>query len=83
MGPTLGFDTKQRNSFLMFLSKILSLLFIVKNEKNHTFWSVFSVVGAHNLHVQMRKKNKIKTLKQVLSSVISMVITLNKLKLVY
>ena len=75
MGPTLGFDTKQRNSFLMFFynkSKILSILFIVKYEKNHTFWSVFSVVGAHNLHVQMRKRNKIKTLKHTHSSLISM-----------
>ncbi len=37
MGPTLGFDTKQRNSFLIkfgvFLSKILTILFIVKYEK--------------------------------------------------
>ncbi len=39
MGPTLGFDTKQRNSFLIKLgvfynkSKILTILFIVKYEK--------------------------------------------------
>ncbi len=51
-------------------SKLLSILFIVKYEKNHTFWSVFGVVGAHNLHVQMRKK--IKALKHVRSSLISM-----------
>ncbi len=43
-------------------SKILTILFIVKYEKNHTFWWVFSVFGAHNqqvfLHFQMRKKTK-------------------------
>jgi hypothetical protein len=40
MGPTLGFETKQRNSFLVKLvfffynkSKILTILFIVKYEK--------------------------------------------------
>jgi hypothetical protein len=39
MGPTLGFDKKQRNSFLMKFgvfydkSKILTILFIVKYEK--------------------------------------------------
>jgi hypothetical protein len=40
MGPTLGFDTKQRNSFLIKFgvffynkSKILTILFIVKYEK--------------------------------------------------
>jgi hypothetical protein len=39
MGPTFGFDTKQRNSFLiksgLFYNenKILTILFIVKNEK--------------------------------------------------
>jgi hypothetical protein len=39
MGPTLGFDTKQRNSFLIKFgvfcnkSKILAILFIVKYEK--------------------------------------------------
>ena len=43
MGPTLGFDTKQRNSFLIRFgviynkSKIQTILFIVKYEKNHTF----------------------------------------------
>ncbi len=55
-------------------NKILAILFLVKYVKNHTFWSVFSVVGAHNLHVQMRKRNKIKTLKHTHSSLISMVI---------
>ncbi len=47
MGPTLGFDTKQINSFLMFFynkSKILSILFIVKYEKNHTFFGQFLVL---------------------------------------
>ncbi len=39
MGPTLGFDTKQRNSFLIKFGvfynkyKILAILFIVKYEK--------------------------------------------------
>ncbi len=39
MGPTLGFDTKQRNSFLFKFcvfynkNKILTILFIVKYEK--------------------------------------------------
>jgi hypothetical protein len=39
MGPTLGFDTKQRNSFLIKFgvfynkNKILTKLFIVENEK--------------------------------------------------
>ncbi len=39
MGPTLGFDMKQRNSFLIKLgifynkSKILTILLIVKNVK--------------------------------------------------
>jgi hypothetical protein len=40
MGPTLGFDTKQRNSFLIKIgvffynkNKILTILFIVTNEK--------------------------------------------------
>ncbi len=39
MGPTLGFDTKQRNSFLIKFgafdnkNKILTILFIVKYEK--------------------------------------------------
>jgi hypothetical protein len=45
MGPTLGFDTKQRNSFLVKFgvffynkSKILTILFIVKYEKITLFW---------------------------------------------
>jgi hypothetical protein len=70
MSPTLGFDTKQRNSFLVKFgvfynkSKILSILFILKYEKITLFneFLLFSVVGAHNqqvfLHVQMWKKNK-------------------------
>jgi hypothetical protein len=39
MGPTIGFDTKQRNSFLIKFgvfqnkNKILTILFIVKYEK--------------------------------------------------
>jgi hypothetical protein len=39
MGPTIGFDTEKRNSFLIkfgvfyYENKILTILFIVKNEK--------------------------------------------------
>ncbi len=39
MGPTLGFDTKQRNNFLIKFgvfdnkNKILAIIFIVKYEK--------------------------------------------------
>jgi hypothetical protein len=64
-GPTLGFDTKQRNSFLIRFgviynkSKILTILFIVKYEKITLFdeflvllWPTIS----RFLHVQMRKK---------------------------
>jgi hypothetical protein len=55
MGPTLGFDTKQRNSFLIKFvvffynkNKILTILFLVKYEKITLFDEFFSVVGAHN-----------------------------------
>ncbi len=55
MGPTIGFDTKLRNSFFdkiwCFLSnknKILTILFIVYYDKITLKWWVFSVVGAHN-----------------------------------
>ncbi len=58
MGPTLGFDTKQRNSFFdqiwCFIynkNKILTILFIVKYEKITLESRVFSVVGAHNQQV--------------------------------
>ncbi len=37
-----------------------------------TLWSVFSVVGAHILHVQIRKRNRNKTLKHAHSRLISM-----------
>jgi hypothetical protein len=43
MGPALGFDTKQRNSFLIKFgcfynkNKILTILFIVKYEKITVF----------------------------------------------
>jgi hypothetical protein len=49
MGPTLGFDTKQRNRFFIKFgvfynkSKILTLLFIVKYEKI-TLFDVFLVL---------------------------------------
>ncbi len=47
MGPTLGFETKKRNSvfnkFGAFYNKnkIMIILFIVKNEKNHTLMMSF------------------------------------------
>jgi hypothetical protein len=53
MGPTLGLDAKQRDSFLIKFgvcynkSKILTILFKVKYEKS----TVFSVVGVHNQQV--------------------------------
>ncbi len=56
MGPTLGFDTKQRNSFLIKFTvcnknKILTILFIVNYEKVTHFNDEFSVVVAHNQQV--------------------------------
>ncbi len=51
MGPTLGFDTKQRNSFLIKLgvfyskSKILTILFIVKYEKIILFDEFLVLLG--------------------------------------
>jgi hypothetical protein len=47
MGPTLGFDTKPRNSFLIKFcvfynkNKILTIIFIVNYEKNHTLMISF------------------------------------------
>ncbi len=49
MGPFLGIDTKQRNSFLVKFgvfynkNKILTILFMVKNEKTH-FYDEFLVL---------------------------------------
>jgi hypothetical protein len=51
MGPTLGFDTKQRNSFLikfgvfLQLSNILAILFIVKYEKITLFDEFLVLLG--------------------------------------
>jgi hypothetical protein len=51
MGPTLGFDTKQRNSVLIKFgvfynkSKILTILFIVKNEKITLFDEFLVLLG--------------------------------------
>ncbi len=65
MGPTLGFDTKQRNSFLIKFgvfynkSKFLTILFIVKYEKITLFDEFLVLLGpiiSSFLHVQMRKK---------------------------
>jgi hypothetical protein len=54
MGPTLGFDTNQINSFFIKFgvfynkNKILTILFIVHYEKITLKRWVFSVNGAHN-----------------------------------
>jgi hypothetical protein len=51
MGPTLAFDTKQRNSFLIKFgvfynkSKILTILFIVKYEKITLFDEFLALLG--------------------------------------
>jgi hypothetical protein len=51
MGPTLGFDTKQRNSFLVKFdvfykkSKILTICFIVKCEKIARFDEFLVLLG--------------------------------------
>ncbi len=51
MGPTLGFDTKRRNSFLIKSgilynkSKILTILFIVKYEKITLFDEILVLLG--------------------------------------
>ncbi len=67
MGPTLGFDKKQRNSLLIKFgvfynkNKILTILFIVNYEKITLLWWVFRVVGAHNQQVfasSNEEKNK-------------------------
>ncbi len=80
IGPTLVFVTKQRNSFLIKFgvfynkNKILTILFIVKYEKNHTFWWVFSVVGAYNQQFfaySNEEKNKQKQ-ERVLALVVSL-----------
>ena len=66
MGPTLGFDTKHRNSFLIKFggffynkSKILTILFIVKYVKITLFDEFLVLLGpiiSRFLHDQMRKK---------------------------
>jgi hypothetical protein len=66
MSPTLGSDTKQRNSFLNQIwwffynkNKILTILFIVKYEKvtlNDEFLVLFGPIISSFLHVQMRKR---------------------------
>ncbi len=78
MGPTLGFDTKQRKSFLIQVgvfynkSKILAILFIVKYLKIRLFGDLLVLLGpkisSFFLHFQMRKKTK-----SACSSPISMV----------
>jgi hypothetical protein len=65
MGPTLGFDAKQRNSFLIKFvvfynkNKILTILCMVKYEKITLFEEFLVLLGptiSSFLHVQMRIK---------------------------
>jgi hypothetical protein len=65
MRPTLGFVTKQRNSFLIKFdvfynkNKTLTILFIVKYEKITLFDEFLVLLGpiiSSFLHFQMRKK---------------------------
>ena len=72
MGPTLGFDTKQRNSFLIkfgvFKDKnmILTILFIVKYEKITLFDEFLVLLGpiisrvfaCSNQKTKINKNNK-------------------------
>jgi hypothetical protein len=76
MGPSLDFDTKQRNSFLIkfgvfFLnkSKILTILFKVKYEEE--FLVLLGPQSAGFLHVQMWGKNLLKQ-QRVLALVLSL-----------
>jgi hypothetical protein len=73
MGPTLGFATWERNSFLIKFdvfynkNKILTKLFVIKYEIITLLVTVFSIFGAHNqqfcLHVLMRNKKIIQNIK--------------------
>ncbi len=80
MGPTLGFDTKQRKSFLIKFvvfynkSKILTILLIVKYEVITLFDEFLVLLGAHNQQVFARsneEKNRQKQ-KRVLDQVLSL-----------
>ncbi len=85
MGPTLGFDRKQRNSFLIKFGVFLqwkqesdNIIHSLKWE-NHTFGCVFSVVGAQDQQVFcMFKwgKKSTKTTQGACSSLISMILQL-------
>ncbi len=79
IGPTLGFDTKQRNSFLIKFgvfynkSKILTILFIVKYEKITLFYeflvllvSIISRFFACSNEEKINKNNKACVLKSYL-----------------
>ncbi len=85
MGPTLGFDTKQRNSFLIkfgvfyYKSKILTLLFIVKYEKI-TFLVLLGPIISRFFACSNEEKNK---QKQQSSSPNSMYLTGENLKVVW
>jgi hypothetical protein len=85
MGPTLGFDTKQRNSFLIKFgvfydkSKILMILFIVKHEKITLFDEFLVLLGpiiSRFFACSNEEKNKQKTTKGACFSPISMVLIL-------
>jgi hypothetical protein len=80
MGPTLGFDTKQRNSFLIKFdvfnnkSKILTILFIVKYEKITLFDEFLVLLGptiSRFLACSNEEKNKQKQ-QRVLALVLSL-----------
>ncbi len=76
--PTLCFDTQQRNSFLIKYgvfynkNKILTKLFIVKNEKITLLWTVFSVVRAHKQQVFACSNEKKTKLQSVHALVLSL-----------
>jgi hypothetical protein len=80
MGPTLGFDTKQRNSFLIKFgifydkNKILTTLFIVYCEKitlNDEFLVLLGPIISRLFTCSNEKKNKQKQ-QRVLALVLSL-----------
>jgi hypothetical protein len=81
MGPTLGFDTKQRNSFLIKFSffynksKILTILFVVKYEKITLFDEFLVLLGPIiSSFFACSNEEEEKTTKGARSSPISMVL---------
>jgi hypothetical protein len=83
-GPTLGFDTKQRNSFLIKFgvfndkSKILTILFIVKYEKITLFDEFLVLLGPMiSRFFACSNEEKTKTTKGACFSPTYMVLILN------